>query len=220
MKHSKKIAAATLLLAAASSHGALTDNWYLDFGAGGAFQQNVSIKSGTGFGPGGDVRFDPGFRIGLDLGYNLNDSFAIEFDAGMARNTINQVGIQKLNSFGANAELDEIPLLINGIYKFPLHGAFRPYVGVGIGAAISIFDSSNIPGSFFPGQKPQYSDADTVLAYQAELGFKYSVGEKVDLGLAYKFLGTTDHSWNDNNVNLKTDGTMTHAIEATLTWHF
>jgi len=42
----------------------------------------------------------------------------------------------------------------------------------------------------------------------------------MDLGVAYKFVGTADHNWHNNNITLKTDGTMTHTILATFTWRF
>jgi hypothetical protein len=46
------------------------------------------------------------------------------------------------------------------------------------------------------------------------------VNETMEMGIAYKFIGTTDHSWSANNVNFDTDGTMTHAILANFTWKF
>ena len=216
----------SLFLAAANSHAQptnLTDKLYLDVSAGPAFQQNISIKDGTGFGDGGDVSFDTGLRAGVDVGYNFNQSFAVELDAGVIRNTINQIGIQPLSPVGATAELDEIPLLVNGLYHFPLPGAFKPYVGAGVGVVVGIFDGSNIPGFYFsypPGSSTAYSDTDLTFAYQIEAGFKYSVGKHMDFGLAYKVVGTSDHSWTDNNITLKTGGTMTHAIMATFTWRF
>ena len=88
---------------------------------------------------------------------------------------------------------------------------------------VGIFDSSKVTGLFnsaFPVSRTDFNSTDYTFAYQAELGFKYSLSKYIDLGLAYKFVGTTDHSWTDNNTNLKTDGTMTHAIIATVTWRF
>jgi len=225
MKNSYKLTTVgtTLLLTALAGRAQAADSgekFYVNVDAGGAFQTDIAIKNSTGFvGPGGDIKFDTGFRAGVEFGYNFNQSFSAELEAGIIRNTINQVGIQDLSSVGADAELDEIPLMVNGIYKIPLKGNFKPYVGVGVGAVVGIFDSSNIPGSS-SDSNPKYSDADFTFAYQAEVGFKYELGQNAELGLVYKFIGTTDHGWKDNNIELKADGTMTHAIEATFGWRF
>jgi outer membrane protein W len=222
MKHLSKQTTfgAALLLAAVSSHAQSADKFYVSADAGVALQQDVSIRGGTGFvGPGGKMKFDTGFRAGLDFGYNINDSFAVEFEAGVIRNTITDIGIQHLSDVGGSAELDEVPLLVNGIYTLPL-GAFKPYVGVGVGGMAGFFSSSRVPGSFPLGAGQDYNDVDFTFAGQAEVGCKYTLTKNIDLGLVYKFVATTDHSWNDNSIHLKTDGTMTHAIEATFNWRF
>lgn len=224
MKKSHKLttAGATLLLAAANGHAQFADKFYLDVDGGGAFQQNVAIKNNTGFNispPSGGIHFNTGFRAGLDAGYNFCESFAVELDTGVIQNTIRTVGQYQLSAYNANAQLDEIPLLVNFIYRFPIKGSFKPYVGAGVGGVSGIFDSSNIPFSG-PGANPTYSDTDYTFAYQAEAGFKYSLGKNTALGVAYKFVGTTDHSWTDNSINLKTAGTMAQSIEATFTWRF
>src|SRR5262249_15862798 len=116
-------------------------------------------------------------------------------------------------------QLEEIPLLINGVYTLPL-GRFKPYVGVGVGAVASIFDGSNIPLSYFPGPDHSYSDMDVAFAYQAEVGRIYSLCKHVEVGVGYECVGTTDHHWHDNSVTLETDGNMTHVVSASLTWKF
>jgi opacity protein-like surface antigen len=203
----------TLLLAAVQSRAQSADKLYLDVSAGPAITQDAAIKV-SDFGNSGNVRFDVGPRIGLNLGYDLTPSFAAELESGMIWNGVRSIQPNNLSTFGASADIYEIPMLVNVIYK-PLHGAFQPYVGVGCGGAATIFDSSNIPL-----YGPSFSATDWTFAYQAEVGFKYSVSRKVELGLAYKFLGTSDHDWTDAGHELKTDGTMTHAIMATFTWQF
>jgi opacity protein-like surface antigen len=220
--HKMTTVGATLLLAAASGHAQLTDKFYFAVDGGGAFQEDVAIRNNTGFNispPSGDIRFNSGYRAGLDAGYNLSKSFAVELDASVIQNTINTVGQYQLSTYNANAKLDEIPLLANVIYRFPLKGPFKPYIGAGIGGMEGIFHSSNIPFSG-PGATPTYDDTDYTFAYQAEAGFKYWLDENIAFGIAYKFVGTSDHTWTDNNVTLRTDGTMTQSIEATFTWRF
>jgi OOP family OmpA-OmpF porin len=200
------VAGSTLLIAA-SNAGAQSDKWYLDADAGAAIQQDVNIKNG-----GGRVDFDTGFRSGLVLGYNFFDSLAAEFETGVIGNSIN--GINGNLTPGASAQIYEIPMLANVIYKIPTGSGWTPYFGVGIGGAATMLQSSNVPLGF-----PK-SDTDFTLACQGTAGLKYALGKNMELGLAYKFIGTTDHSWSQGGVTFKTDGTMTHSIMASFTWKF
>lgn len=214
------VVGATLLLAAANSRAQSADKLYLEVNAGPAFQQNTAIRNGSSFGSGGDVKYDTGLRAGVVVGYNWTRSLAAELDAGVIWNTINTIGANNLSTVGASAQVQEIPLLVNGIYKVPLKGALKPYIGAGAGAMVGLFDSANVPLSYSLGGDPHYRSTDVTFAYQFTAGFKYKVGKNMDLGIAYKFIGTTDHSWSDNNITFKTDGTMAHNIVATFTWRF
>lgn len=214
------LSAGALALAVATSHAQPADKFYVAADGGAAFQEQTSIRNGNSFASGGDVKFNTGFRSGLVLGYNWCRSFATELDASVVHNSINTIGGDNLSAFGARADLTEIPLLANAIYTVPIKGPWKPYIGFGLGAAISRFDSANIPLSYYSGGDPHYRDTDVPFAYQAVVGVKYSVLKSVDLGIAYKFIGTTGHSWNDNNITFQTEGTMTHSILATVTWRF
>jgi len=202
------VTGSTLLIAAANA-GAQSDKWYLDVDAGAAIQQDVNIKNG-----GGKVDFDTGFRTGLGLGYNFCDSLSAQLETGVIGNSINNVGGTSLSAIGASAEIYEVPMLANVVYKIPTHSAWTPYFGIGAGGAATMLRSSNVPLGF-----PK-SATDFTFAFQGTAGLKYALGKNMELGVAYKFLGTTDHSWSQNGVTLKTDGTMTHSILATFTWSF
>lgn len=210
--------AGTTLLLAAAAQAQSADKMYLDVRAGVALPQDAAIKDAF-LGNGGNLSFDAGLHAGVNLGYNFCQSLAAELETGVVWNSINSIQGNSLSTGSASADLYQIPVLMNVIYK-PWHGAFVPYFGVGIGGVAAIFNGSNIPGSFFPGSSPDFSDMDFVFAYQATAGFKYSVSEHIDLGLAYQFLGTDGPSWSDNNVTLSTDGVLTHSIMATFTWRF
>lgn len=219
MKSARKITAVgTTLLVAATAHSRAqaADKLYLDINAGPAITQDAAIQNSP-FGNTSNVQFDNGLRAGLGVGYNVTPSFAAELETGVIWNSVHSIQNNDLSALNASADLYQIPILANAIYK-PLHGSFQPYIGVGLGGVAGIFDSSNIPLFGPPGAG--FSDTDFTFAYQAKVGFKYAVSDHVDLGLAYEFLGTTDHNWTDGGHTLKTDGTMTHAILATFTWRF
>jgi opacity protein-like surface antigen len=209
------LAGMTLMLAATSGRAQSTNNMYLDVRAGVALPQNTTIQDSP-YGNNGTVSFDAGLHVGLNLGYNLSQSFAAELETGVRWNPVKDINGNSVSTLGGTADLYQIPLLANLVYR-PLHGAFVPYIGAGAGGVISIFDSSNLP---LFGPATSYNSTDFVFAYQATVGFKYAVSEKIDLGLAYEFLGTTGQRWTDHAVPFDTDGVLTHSIMATFSWRF
>jgi opacity protein-like surface antigen len=208
----------TCLLAAASSQADSTSRFYLSADAGAAFTQDASVQL-SDFGNSGDVKFDTGLRAGLNFGYHVTRSFAVELESGVIWNDVQSIQGNSPDA-GASATLYQIPVLANVIYK-PWHGAFQPYIGVGCGGAASVFDISNVSqSSRFAPYYPSLNSTDWAFAYQAELGVNYALCRCVDLGLAYKFFGTTSHDWSSNGLELKTDGIITHSITASVTWKF
>jgi outer membrane protein W len=203
---------ASLLLGAVNGHTQSTDNIFCGLDAGGAFQDQVGIHSGFN-GVTGDMKFSPGWAVGGDVGYNFSRFISADLNCGVIWNDISELGDQSLTGV-ASAHLVEIPILANAIFTYPI-GHFKPYLGAGLGMAFGRFDSSNIPGA-----DPNFHDTDDTFAYQGEIGLKYSLSQNIELGLAYRFVGTSSHSWTDSGISLNTDGTMAHLLEATFTWRF
>lgn len=190
-----------------------TSKMYVAAEAGAAWQQNINAHGS------GEVKFDTGFRGDVIFGYNFSESFAAELETGVIDNSISSIAGNTLSSFGASASTYEIPILVNAIYRLPLKGGWTPYVGAGVGGAATYLTAKNVPLFGFSSNS-SYSSTDFTFAYQATAGLKYAINETMEVGIAYKFIGTTDHSWSANNVNFDTDGTMTHAMLANFTWKF
>ena len=184
--HVLTLVGASTVLAAFESRAQCTNcasPFYIDAGLGLAIQQDAEIQNSP-FGNSGDVQFDPGLRADIHLGYKLNHSFSVELETGVIWNTVNNFrtpgGDNKASTQGYNADLYELPLLANFVYR-PLHGAFQPFIGIGGGGAATMFDAANIP--LFANH---FSVTDWTFAYQAEVGFSYAVSRSVKLGLAYE----------------------------------
>ena len=211
------MAGTSMVLAAVHGSAQSSDKFYLDVVAGPAWQQNDAIKVSS-FGNSGHIEFDTGTRADLRLGYDLCPHFSAELESGFTWNAVHNIhtpfGDDESSALGYSADLYEVPMLVNLVYR-PLRGAFQPYIGVGCGGAVGFFDSSNIPL-----YSSNFAATDWTFAYQGEAGFKYQASRHVEVGLAYEFLGTTDHSWSDSGYSLKTNGTKTHAVLATLSWRF
>jgi opacity protein-like surface antigen len=190
---------------------------YLNGDVGVALMQDVTINKFNGTPVPYKVSLDPGIRFDLGVGYNITDSLAAEVETGLIWNPADLVYLGSawlpFDMLHVRADIYQIPFLVNAIYRIPLKSGLTPYIGVGVGADFAIVDFS------MPGISANYNDV--TFAYQGIAGVKYAVTKNIDVGLAYKFLGTLDHSWNLlPGVRTDTAPTMTHSILATLTWRF
>lgn len=212
------LAGSVLLLTTGAVLAQSTNQWFVTANAGASLVQDDNIRNSP-FGNTGSVRFNTGFRGGLDLGYRLKNDWAAELESGAAWNSVHSIA-GNVPDQGATADFYQIPVLAKLVYT-PWHGKFQPFASVGVGAEAGIFDMSNVsPASSIGIYSPSFHSTAWAFAYQAELGFNYRIAKNWDAGLTYSFLGTMDHNWSANGVALDTSGSYTHAIEASLTWHF
>lgn len=80
-------------------------------------------------------------------------------------------------------------LMANAYYDFNPIGAFRPYVGGGLGVAMVDVDYS-------PSDLPIISDDDTVFAYQAIAGASFDLSDRTALFAQYRYRATEDAETN------------------------
>ena len=203
-------------------------NLYLSADFGGAFQQNAIMTQSLAPGWRPTASFNAGNRADIDLGYNLNDSLAVELETGFMWNSMDKVGGASLNSYSQSVDIYSVPVLANVIYKAPLKlpmltskgpvwlkTSWTPYFGVGAGGVVSMFDLKN--------SGIDYSDTDFTFAYQAEAGLDHALSKNVSIGIAYKFLGTLNQRYylgGAENNHIKLGGVYIHAVVAKLTWTF
>jgi len=188
------IVTTVLLSVAVGRAGDLQEKFYINADAGGIFQQDATfVENGWS----STASFDPGARIDLALGYNINDSLAVELESGVMWDSVNTIDGFALGRFGKSIDLYSIPVLAKLIYRFPTENDWTPYVGVGVGGNIGMFDGKLPSGS--------YSDTDVTLAFQAEAGVRYALSQHSSIGVAYKFLGTTDQDYNLGDRSFMTD---------------
>ena len=188
------------------------DKLYLSFDLGAALQQDITMKDTIGDSE--TVTFNPGARLDFDFGYNFTKHWAAELEIGLA---INQVRSSYfLGTDFMDVDLVELPIMLNVIYTQPLGRHFSAYIGGGLGGVFS--DYSNEFGGT--------TESDTTFGFQALAGVKYTINGRWDLGVSYKFLGTTVHNVgsgydsNGNPTDFQSDGTMTHSILLAITCKF
>ena len=188
-----------------SAGGFPTGRLYLGADAGLALQQEVTIKDSGG----AKISFDPGARFDVAVGYHFTDAWAAEFQTGVIYNSIDKIAGISLDSQGLSANLYQIPLMANLSYTLPVRERVSAYLGAGVGGVVGVFHGE--------GGGESTDHTDLTFGYQGILGLKYALNDKMGLGLAYKFLGTTDH---DFGSGVKSEGTRTHSVLVAFTIKF
>ncbi len=193
-----------------------TQNLYANVDLGGVYQQaDTTLYQSTGMAL--HTTFNLGIRGDMALGYNVNQSWAVEFETGVLWNSMNKVGGVSLSSIGQSFDTYTVPFLAKVIYKVPLKGPFYPYVGIGAGGAATIasFDT----GGFTP---TTLGDYDFVFACQAETGLEYKLTKSMSVDVAYKFFATSNPRWYFSEIpdRITEDGFFTHAVVFSFAWNF
>ena len=181
---------------------------YFNVGAGPSFVQDVDLKRAGG----AKSEFDVGIRTDVAVGYQFNPNWAGELETGLTWNAIRKTGaVVPPPAGGAYAayqrgkgDLYQTPLLANVVYTLPLDSRFVPYVGAGAGLMAAGLDAR------FPGGDVEDTDID--FAFQVFTGFRVAINDRMDVGAAYKFMGTPGHHWSDNRLDVRTKEIFTHAI--------
>lgn len=105
-----------------------TSKWYVGGDAGLCLQQNVGGLKANGVGYPG-AKFDPGVRADLSVGYNLAENWAVELESGFSYNELSHFGMYTAPGY----KLYQVPVLLNGIYKYSFNDKWQAYGGVGLG---------------------------------------------------------------------------------------
>ena len=156
------------------------------------------------------VSFDTGFRIDLGYQLGLTENWALQFEVGYIYNGLDKFE-DNSGSSPAHGELWQLPVLANVIYNIPLQPNLNLYFGAGLGADFSFIHAEG-------------DNADAVsFAYQGTVGLNYAVASNIDLGIAYKFLGTTGQTFNDlggSGSDVKIDSSWNQSILLTVLFKF
>jgi len=132
------------------------------------------------------MEYDTGFALGGALGYDFN-RFRVEGEISYQTNDIDKLSATR-GSVTASGDVSSLAFLINGYFDFVNDSAFTPYISAGIGYAKIDLNDFNSAGS----GESDYSDDDSVFAYQVGLGVGYAVTEKVTIDVKYRYFATED----------------------------
>jgi len=182
--------------------------------AGVSFEGGITVVEDTTIHDGSDtpakVSFEPGFRLDLKVGGTFTNGLGLDVDFGLI---YNQMKVNPLSTESGTLDFYQIPMMLEVTYTLPRLGSFRAYLGCGIGAVYGIFagDGTGLLGF----------DSDLAFGYQATAGLKYALSDDLEIGVAYRFLGTSEHELDSGFGSvIKMDGTLTHALLATISLKF
>jgi opacity protein-like surface antigen len=194
--------AAALVITAGNLQAKDEPDFYAIVDAGGSLQQNININ-------GISTTFNPGYRADIGFGYNVCRGFAAEFEAGSIWNSLDKIGGVPLTS-KQEGNLFQYPFLAKAIFKLPLDNGLTPYIGGGIGGVGGTF---HLKDEFMDD-----SSSDFAFAYSGEAGLRYAINDNMEVGIGYKFLGSTGYKF--FHEALQTGDSFNHSIFASFAWSF
>jgi opacity protein-like surface antigen len=198
------------------------DSFYAKFDVGGNWVKDTSVREVLGYAvPGDKVKFDPGFRAGVALGYDWANWFATEAEFGLGANEIKEwTGATRVDAWLWNT-----PLLLNAKFQIPNRSIFTPYFGAGVGGASTGLDVDHLDygNAHFWG-----SASDIVFAYQAFAGVRVELKKRLSLGVEYRYVHSDapnfdidwGYYWNGGNDHIRIGALDTQSISLLLHYEF
>jgi opacity protein-like surface antigen len=164
------------------------------------------------------VKFDPGYRLGLAGGYRFTEWLGGELETGVIYSPVKSV----TGAFAADMALWQVPVLGNVVFEYRNETALVPFIGGGAGFSVSTVDTERfrLGDTFVSG-----SSTDVVFAYQGFAGVRYDFNRNLGLSLFYKYLATTDPSWEPEwqfhtHGRMRLESPQTHSVSLALSYHF
>lgn len=153
-----------------------------------------------------------GYRIGGALGYDFNQNFGLEAEISHAHANVSGLDIS-----GSPAPVSGsagVTTVMGNAILGTQFGAWRPYVGAGVGAA-------RVGLNVDTGGGTGANDSDWTWAAQAFAGVDYNFSQNMSLGARYRYqyIGGSHYSDFDGDP-VSIDHVSSHSLEAVLKMRF
>lgn len=226
------------------------DMLYIRTDVGASLVPDIGLKNLPAI-PGGfgisnlDVSVDTGVAWTIEAGLKLTDYLAVEVQTGYVRNSIDSVSggqfvappFDPIPIIGGSGRFEQVPILANVLFHVPLIeeesglGAMRLELGGGIGAiqvsGRMTAEAGPDPTAALEGLTMSFDGSDWVFGYQGTVALLWDLSPNVDIGIRYRFMGTTDVNFGAISYNvdptgflptgdMETDHIFTNAIQASL----
>ena len=149
--------------------------------------------------------FQPGFRFDTEFGYNFYEWLGVSLQTGIIYNGLQNYmvsanGQLTLSGYGtlvgsgdfkfpADGDLVQVPVQINGIFRWPGNVPLRPFLGLGVGTVwqqLNVVSVDAGPVSF----AGDYVRSAFQFGWNAQLGLTYTVEPGIDFYSAFKMLSS------------------------------
>jgi len=172
---------------------------YLDAGVGVNWAQDVDIDvaglSGTG-------DLDVGSRVGVAVGYNFNEYLGVELDSAWLYNEFDKT----------DSSISHLPLMLNGVVRFPTDSGLEPYLGAGFGGSINLL--------YIDDLGIEEGDADFNFGWQAMAGLRYRFRNHMSVGVGYQYFGTSSSDYEIEGVHVDVGTSHNHTLDFTFNVEF
>jgi len=137
---------------------------------------------------------DTGISLGLSIGKEISDSFAIELDVGYLHNSVSSIDILGIAATQVSVDFEQIPILLNAIWSNSSHKS-KPYFGLGVGTV-----RGELTGNFTAGGVPLFiiPDSEWAFSFQVMAGMSFPISDSSDLTIGYRFMQV---NYDDADVN-------------------
>lgn len=128
------------------------------------------------------------------IGLRLSRDVRIEAEISYRKADINQLDFPGAGS-QSSGELQQYLGFLNLYYDFDMPGKIQPFVNVGLGMGQFSGEGNNAAGG------PSFSQDATALVWNAGAGFKYRTKEDMAFTAGYRYLDSTDLSFDDFDID-------------------
>lgn len=191
-------------------------SWYTSLGIGWNYAERLHLEESSGV-----IDFDFGLpAASLAVGWQRSDRWRFELEAAYLENAPEVLFFRGTDLELDTAQKDRLATTafsVNAIRDFRLGAAFRPYLGLGAGPA-------NLDLSFTAidevGDRASFIDDERwSLAWQVIAGLTVPLGERLALGIEYRYWRAPDPGLEDLNGSGMDGGASMHVGWARFRYH-
>ena len=192
---------------------------YFKADVGGNWTESTELREFFGpVAPGSRVEFDAGPRFGFTAGYDVLEFLGLEAQVGSYYNEMSSIS----QATSLHAWLINVPFMANARLHLPTYYRVSPYVGGGVGGSTTILDADHITLNDI---HLEGTDGDTVFAWQAFAGVRFSINQHMGLSIEYRYMESDPASWHADSFGTATDRVsfgkiQTHSVSAAFDWTF
>lgn len=196
-----------------------------------------------GFGNSGiEVSADPGVAFSFAVGAKVTEQIGIEIQSGYVYNNLGPIdggvftsALGSTPAQNGDGWIQQVPVLFNVLFDAPIIkkesglGELTLQVGGGIGLVYVDGYLNGVTAAAIPGASATVSGNDWTFGFQGTLALRWGITENIDLGVRYRFMGTTEANFGPSTFNtplivstadVVAEAVYTNAIQASLEIRF